>query len=106
MSTINWFSIYGAVSLMVHILGIANAGHAVMNVRSSRGAIAWAISLITFPWLAIPLYWIFGRSKFQGYSEAIRQVYCQHQDLIRYSYDKILEFKAELPDRRCRYNKS
>ena len=99
MSTINWFSIYGIVSLLVHVLGIANAAHAVMNVRSSRGAIAWAISLITFPWLAIPLYWIFGRSKFQGYSEAIRQVYQQHEDAVHHAYDEILEFKAELPDR-------
>ena len=99
MSTINWFSIYGTVSLVVHVLGIANAGHAVMNVRSSRGAIAWAISLVTFPWLALPLYWIFGRSKFQGYSEVIRQVYRQHHDLIHYAYDEILEFKVELPNK-------
>ncbi len=99
MPTINWLSIYGIVSLVVHLLGIANAAHAVMNVRSSRGAIAWAISLITFPWLAIPLYWIFGRSKFQGYSEAIRQVYQQHEDAIHRAYDEILEFKVELPDR-------
>ena len=99
MPTINWFSIYGTVSLVVHVLGIANAASAVMNVRSSRGAIAWAISLITFPWLAIPLYWIFGRSRFQGYSEAIRQVYQEHQDLVRQAYDEILEFKVELPDK-------
>ena len=99
MPTINWLSIYGIVSLVVHLLGIANAAHAVMNVRSSRGAIAWAISLITFPWLAIPLYWIFGRSKFQGYSEAIRQVYQQHEDAVHRAYDEILEFKVELPDR-------
>ena len=98
-TTINWFSIYGTVSLLVHILGIANAAHAVMNVRSSRGAIAWAISLITFPWLAIPLYWIFGRSRFQGYSEAIRQVYQQHEDTVDRAYDEILGFKVELPDR-------
>ncbi|PSB07686.1 hypothetical protein C7B62_19095 [Pleurocapsa sp. CCALA 161] len=97
--TINWFFIYGTVSLVVHILGIANAAHAVMNVRSSRGAIAWAISLITFPWLAIPLYWIFGRSRFQGYSEAIRQVYQQHEDIVGRAYDEILEFKVKLPDR-------
>ena len=98
MSTINWFSVYSTVSLLVHILGIANAGHAVMNVRSSRGAIAWAISLVTFPWLAIPLYWIFGRSRFQGYSEAIRRVYRQHQDLVHNAYEKILKFKVELPN--------
>lgn len=95
---INFLSIYGIVSLVVHILGIANAAHAVMNVRSSRGAIAWAISLVTFPWLAIPLYWIFGKTRFQGYSEAMRRVYLQHQESIHHAYDEILEFKAELPD--------
>lgn len=42
--TINILSIYSAVSLVVHVLGVANAGHAIMNVRSSRGAIAWGIS--------------------------------------------------------------
>ena len=98
MPTIN-LSIYSVVSLVVHILGSANAAHAVMNVRSSRGVIAWAISLITFPWVAIPLYWILGRSKFQGYSEAIRKVYLEHQDLAHYAYDEILEFEATLPDK-------
>ena len=43
------------------------------------------------------MYWIFGRSKFQGYSEAIRRVFRQHQDLVHYAYDEILEFKVELP---------
>ena len=99
MQTINFLSIYSVISLVVHILGIANAAHAVMNVRSSRGAIAWGISLITFPWVAIPLYWILGRSRFQGYSEAIRKVYLEHQKLVHYAYNEILEFKAQLPDK-------
>ena len=98
MPTINWFSLYGIVSLVVHILGIVNAAHAVMNVSSSRGAIAWAISLITFPWLAVPLYWIFGRSQFHGYSEAIRKVYRQHKNLAHHAYEEIAKYKAELPD--------
>lgn len=96
--TINWFSVYSIVSLLVHILGIANAAHAVMNVRSSRGAIAWAISLITFPWLAMPLYWIFGRSQFQGYSEAIRKVYLEHKALAHHAYEEIAKYQAKLPD--------
>ncbi|PSB09385.1 cardiolipin synthase [Pleurocapsa sp. CCALA 161] len=95
--TINFLSIYGIVSLVVHIVGIANAAHAVMNVRSSRGAIAWAISLVTFPWLAIPLYWILGKTRFRGYSKAMRRVYLQHQESMHYAYDEISEFKAELP---------
>lgn len=37
-----------------------------MEVRTAQGAIAWAVSLNTFPYVAVPAYWIFGRTKFQG----------------------------------------
>jgi cardiolipin synthase len=47
----------------VHLLGILHAAHAVLHTRTSQGAIAWAISLVTFPWIALPFYWVFGRSK-------------------------------------------
>ncbi len=33
---------FSAATVVVHGLGIAHAAHAVMNVRSSRGAIAWS----------------------------------------------------------------
>lgn len=72
---------------LVEILGIIAAVHAIMNVRTSQGAIAWAISLVTFPWLALILYAIFGRNKFKGYvllrsskDEAIHHV---SEDIIR-----------------------
>ena len=41
-----------------------------MSARTSQGAIAWAISLNTFPYLAVPAYWVLGRSRFQGYVTA------------------------------------
>jgi cardiolipin synthase len=62
--------IYGIIAIivsLVELLGILTAVHAVMNARTSQGAIAWAISLVTFPWLALVLYAIFGRNKFNGY---------------------------------------
>ena len=52
---------------LVELLGILAAVHAIMNARTSQGAIAWAISLVTFPWLALILYAILGRNKFKGY---------------------------------------
>jgi cardiolipin synthase len=62
-----------AVALpLFEILGIITAVHAIMNVRTSQGSIAWAISLITFPFVALPLYWIFGRNRFNGYVESLR----------------------------------
>nr|WP_274381976.1 cardiolipin synthase [Myxacorys almedinensis] len=73
----------------VHLVGIASAAHAVMNVQSSRGAVAWSISLVTFPWIAIPLYWIFGRNEFQGYAEALRSAFVEHQDIAHQAYQEL-----------------
>lgn len=61
------YGIAAIVVLLIEMLGILTAVHAVMNARTSQGAIAWAISLVTFPWLALILYAIFGRNKFNGY---------------------------------------
>ncbi len=38
-----------------------------MDARTAQGAIAWAIALIAFPYVALPLFWIFGKRKFEGY---------------------------------------
>lgn len=57
---------------LMHLLGFVHAVHAVMYVRTAQGAIAWAVSLVTFPYVAIPLYWVLGRNKFQGYVELRR----------------------------------
>ena len=92
-------AIFSAATVVVHALGILNAAHAVMNVRSSQGAIACGISLVTFPWLAIPLYWILGRNKFHGYAEALRLAFRQHDQLVREAYSEIIEFKVALPEK-------
>ncbi len=52
---------------LFHALGLLTSIRAILNVRTAQGAIAWAVSLITFPYLAVPAYWVFGRSIFEGY---------------------------------------
>ena len=64
-------------------LGIASAVHVVWKGRTSQGAIAWALSLVSFPLLALPLYWVFGRSKFHGYVESIRRAQVRHAKQIQ-----------------------
>jgi len=91
-------AVFSTATVVVHALGIIHAAHAVMNVRSSQGAIAWSISLVTFPWLAIPLYWILGRTRFHGYAETLRSVYAQHHKLVKQIYSDFTEFKAAPPD--------
>jgi len=56
--------------LIVHGLGVLNALHAALKVRTPQAALGWALALVTFPYFAIPLYWIFGRTKFIGYRRA------------------------------------
>ncbi len=53
--------------LIMHIAGAVTSVHAVMSTRTSQGAIAWAIGANTFPYVAVPAYWVFGQSKFDGY---------------------------------------
>ena len=67
-----WLEIVGLIVPVMHAAGLLHAAHAVMRVRSAEGTIGWVMALITFPYLAVPLYWILGRSKFRGYILARR----------------------------------
>ena len=53
--------------IVMHVLGALTSVRAVMSTRTSQGAIAWAVSLNTFPYAAVPAYWGLGQSKFDGY---------------------------------------
>ncbi len=55
------------VVLVAHLLGMATSMHALMATRTAPGAVAWIVTLNTFPYAAVPAYWVFGRSKFQDY---------------------------------------
>jgi len=52
---------------VAHLLGIASSIDALMGTRTAPGAVAWIVSLNTFPVVSVPAYWVFGRSRFQGY---------------------------------------
>ena len=59
-----------AFLVVAHALGFATSIVALMSTRTPQGTIAWAISLNTFPYVAVPAYWIFGRNNFNGYVTA------------------------------------
>ncbi len=61
-----------SVFILFEILGLLSSIHAVLQPRTSQGAIAWIVCLIAVPVLAVPAYWVFGRSRFQGYVSAWR----------------------------------
>ncbi|ART61653.1 cardiolipin synthase [Kushneria marisflavi] len=63
----------GLLIICLHLLGALSGLMALMSSRTSQGAIAWIICLITFPYLAIPAYWFLGRPRFYGYVSAREQ---------------------------------
>ncbi|SIQ53473.1 cardiolipin synthase [Alkalispirochaeta americana] len=108
--------ILALVVALAQILGVLSSISALLTARTSQGAIAWIVSLNTFPYLAVPLYWIFGRSRFKGYVDSRKAVdhqFRDHQDRLmalltllksrRYQHDTLggrilaVERIAELP---------
>ena len=48
-------------------MGIWLAVRALLWARTAQGATAWAVALLTVPFLAVPAYAVFGGHRFQGY---------------------------------------
>lgn len=86
------------VVVIAHALGIITAYVALMSTRTAQGTIAWIISLITFPYLAVPLYWVFGRSKFKGYVTARRDESAAFRKALEGVAERLSPFHATLPD--------
>lgn len=50
-----------------HLIGFFSSLDALMSTRTAPGTVAWMVTLNSVPYVAVPAYWVFGRSKFQGY---------------------------------------
>lgn len=66
-------TLISAFVLVMQVLGFVTSIRAIMETRTSQGAIAWGISLNTFPYVAVPAYWVFGQSKFADYDVVRRK---------------------------------
>ncbi len=83
---------------LMHLLGVFSAYRAMMESRTSQGAVAWVIFLLTFPYVAVPLYWIFGRSRFVGYlkvKEIVDSEIKKRLDRLHFAVDPYRRFKGE-----------
>lgn len=58
------------ITTLLYVGGIIAAIDAVMTARTAQGAIAWAVTLVAMPVVALPAYLVFGRSKFAGMVDA------------------------------------
>ena len=62
--------IYALLTICLEIVGILLAMRAILIARTPQSAIAWAGVLVFLPFIGIPLFLIFGESRFAGYTQA------------------------------------
>lgn len=89
------------VALLVIVAQIAGglaSVHAVMETRTPQGAVAWAVSLNTIPYVAVPLYLTFGRSKFNGYVKKRQDKIEETDPLVRDLVDQLQAEQLVVPD--------
>jgi len=84
------------VVIIFHIVGFLSSIDAVMGTRTSQGAIAWVVSLNTFPYVAVPAYWVLGRSKFKGYVSARQEGDHEIRNVIVQATDETMEQRSNL----------
>jgi cardiolipin synthase len=84
------FSLMIGIGILVQCLGVLNAAHAIMNVRLPQSALAWSLSLVLFPWISMPLYWVLGRRKFKGYETAYREAYREYRAGATAAFQQVL----------------
>ena len=94
----DWIILGVAVAGFFYVSGIVLALDAVMTVRTSQGSIAWIVSLLTFPYVAVPLYWVFGRRKYHGYIDARRTESKDMQPIIDQTVPELPEFVVHLKE--------
>jgi cardiolipin synthase len=69
-----WSVGIAALLVLFQLAGLFLAGRVILSNRSTHGTIAWAMSLVMFPVLSVPLYLVFGRNRLASYIEARRRI--------------------------------
>ncbi|MDP3850240.1 MAG: cardiolipin synthase [Luteolibacter sp.] len=83
---------------LFYVVGILHVLHALMHVRTSQGTIAWVISLITVPFLAIPMYWLLGRTRFSGNVGGRREKDGRLARLASSMHERLGRLEVEIPE--------
>ena len=56
------------------LFGVLSALDALLHARTPQGSMGWAVALVAFPLLSVPLYWFFGRTQFSEYVKDMRVI--------------------------------
>ena len=87
-----------ALFVAFEVVGIIHVFHALMHVRTSQGTIAWVISLLLLPYVAIPLYWLLGRTRFAGAVGGRRERDSQLRKLADQMHERLRQLEVDIPE--------
>lgn len=84
-----------AWTLIIYSSGIIAAIDAIWHGRTSQGTLAWVLALAVVPFIALPLYLLFGSRKFHGYTKARKASKKAIKQLEQYQLEFQAEFQTE-----------
>lgn len=86
-----------ALFLLAHALGLATSLAALMSTRTAQGTLAWILALNAVPWIAVPLYWVLGRRRFEGYLVSRRDEDSRLRQTLQEKMREIHPYRISLP---------
>ena len=69
-----WQNSLAGLLFVMQLTGLVLAGRVILSDRSTQGTIAWVLSLILLPLIAVPAYVLFGRNRLGSYIQSRRRV--------------------------------
>ncbi|MCB1232743.1 MAG: cardiolipin synthase [Verrucomicrobiae bacterium] len=98
-------TLWTALLVVAEIAALLSIVHAIIRARTAAGAWGWALGLFSFPFVAVPLYWVFGRKQFRGYRETLREAEKKREDLVEAVFDALEPHFCQLSGQEIRYGK-
>lgn len=91
--------VLSVVTICFQALGIYFAIQAILIARTPQAAIGWGIALVVFPYLAVPMFLIFGESRFSGYTLSGTGEAPDLDEALEKTRAALQPFAAHLPDK-------
>lgn len=86
--------IIGIVLAIIYFAAIVSAVEAILQARTAQGSIAWVVSLLTLPYVSVPLYLVFGRNRFEGYKRERAQIEAEAEARLHVARNELFDLKA------------
>ncbi len=83
-------------AICAHLLGLYLAFNALFQSRTPQGALAWFVGLVGFPYLAIPLFIVFGRRRYHEEKQGEKKLTFPKYDVVEHKREPLGEFEKFL----------